>query len=130
MFLFFPIFSLFSIPPTAICGSHHAHPRATHDSLDLLDRQNGLHGREKVTSIFSSTHALRSLNRPRLTSFFYFFPTLCISACETPYSEDQAYLAARKYARIVQRLGFEVRQHCMLTKLVFALLCIVKKKID
>lgn len=44
-----------------------------------------------------------------LSTFLSYFPIICLSSTPLLSSEEQSRLAARKYARVVQKLGFPAK---------------------
>ena len=81
-----------------VCSCHNEDQGASDDSSRLQLWEDGLHWSQKVY-----THTPSILDTER---------SLTNSLSLSLFSEDLSRLAARKYARIIQKLGFPVSLHC------------------
>lgn len=87
---------------SAFRSRHHEDPRASNHRADLQLREDGLYRSQEVC-LSPCLSVCLSVVPPH--SLLTFLSPVCLSAC----SEEQSRLAARKYARVVQKLGFPAR---------------------
>lgn len=83
---------------TAICCCNHENTRAKNNCTYLQLWENGVHRSQKV-SIFQLRKKHKTYENIYLKASCSLFPS----------SEEQSRLAARKYARVVQKLGFPAK---------------------